>query len=198
MRHKIIVILALCQIVLTLFSWIVSSAMPSLPIKSVLSAEGARWFFGSFVDNMSSPLLVWLVLCAIAYGSFQNSGMKKLFHRKHTHKKISYRQRHAAFMAIALLCIITAIVIMLAFVPHAVLLGVSGNLYPSAFSAAAIPILAFTITFISIIYGIVSGNYDNTNNAVKSLYAGFSAFAPLFPIYILAMQLYKTITFVFL
>ena len=101
-------------------------------------------------------------------------------------------------MAIALLCVITAIVIMLAFVPHAVLLGVSGNLYPSAFSAAAIPILAFTITFISIIYGIVSGSYDNTNNAVKSLYAGFSALAPLFPIYILAMQLYKTITFVFL
>ena len=73
------VVLAVLQLATVLFSWIVSSAIPSLPCRSMLSSEGIRWFMGSFVDNVSSPLLVWLILFVMAYGTFTHSRFKEVF-----------------------------------------------------------------------------------------------------------------------
>ena len=103
-----------------------------LPLRSLLGGEGLRWFFGTFVDNVASPLLAWLVLCSMAYGSLVRSGLCKAVSSVFTGAELAYRQRHALYSAFVAMLAFVAVVVMLAFVPHAPLLGLSGSLFPSA------------------------------------------------------------------
>ena len=58
----LMLVLGSMQLLLILASWIVTSVWRGAPLRSLISSEGIRWFFGEFVSNMASPLLVWLLL----------------------------------------------------------------------------------------------------------------------------------------
>lgn len=62
MMAWVALLLGVGQVVLILTSWLLTAAMPESFPRSLLSAEGIRWFFGRFVGNVESPLLVWLLL----------------------------------------------------------------------------------------------------------------------------------------
>lgn len=68
-------LLGVGQVVLILTSWLLTAAMPESFPRSLLSAEGIRWFFGRFVGNVESPLLVWLLLFSFMLGALQHSGI---------------------------------------------------------------------------------------------------------------------------
>lgn len=191
------IILAVAEVALTLFSWVVTSIEPSAGFRSVLSGEGLRWFFGSFVSNLLSPLSVWLVLVFMAYGTYVYSGLKRAVSSLTHSERLNYRHRHALYTVAVLACVIVFIIIVLAFVPHAVLLGISGSLFPSAFSSALIPIISFSLTVLSLVYGMASGRLSGLCDIYRSLYAGIYILAPFVPAYILAVQLYYTAEFVF-
>lgn len=197
MKHKIAGIIVFLQLLLILFSWVAASVAPTLQVKSLLSGEGIRWFFGNFADNLSNRLLVWLLLCTIAYGAYVNSGLGRALTALLHKKPLAYGQRHALIWVLILLVIMALLIVLLAFVPHAVLLGVSGGLFPSAFSAAIVPMAAFIITVLSFTYGMVGGTYASLDKAFDGLYAGIIMFAPLFLIYVLAAQLFYSVSFVF-
>ncbi len=61
-------VLVLAQLLLMLVSWIWSAAVPASGVRSMLSSEGIRWFFGHFAEMLATPLLVWILLLAAAYG----------------------------------------------------------------------------------------------------------------------------------
>lgn len=190
-------VLAVMQVVLILFSWIISTVMPSLPVRSMISGEGVRWLLGGFTSCMASPLLVWLLVCSVAWGAFIHSGLSRAVAAMFRRIPLDYRSRHALITVAVLLCVVFFIVFLLSFVPHAVLLGVTGSLFPSAFSSGLIPLLAFTVTMVSVVYGVVGGELSDTGQVFSSLYSGVCMSAPLWPVYILAMQLYGSIGFVF-
>ena len=77
MKNKLLgivaVVLLLLQVAVIIVSWLVSAAMPDVPIHSLLSSEGIRWFFGTFVDNLLTPLLVWLLLLSMAWSTVSKS-----------------------------------------------------------------------------------------------------------------------------
>ena len=54
-------VMAILQVALFLVSWLITAASPETTVRSLLSNEGIRWFFGSVVDNVASPPLVWIV-----------------------------------------------------------------------------------------------------------------------------------------
>lgn len=191
------VALVILQIASVLFSWIISSVLPSSPVRSLLSGEGIRWFLGNFTDNMSTPLLVWLLLCSMAYGAFVYGGLCGAVLLVLRRLPVTYRQRHALFTAMVSFIVVLVTVFLLAFVPHAVLLGVTGSLFPSAFSVGLIPLLAFSLTFVSVVYGLAVGRFSDAAGVFKSLYAGLYIFAPLLPVYVLAVQLYASVRYVF-
>lgn len=192
-----VIVLVVLQAALVLFSWIVASVWPYAELRSVLSGEGVRWYFGSFVDNMSCPLLVWLLLGFMAYGTYSHSGLKDALCSLWRGERLAYRCRHAVYTVAVVACVMVFVVVMLAFVPHAVLLGVSGGLFPSAFSSALVPIITFSITVLSIIYGMASGGLAHVGDILRSLYSGVVMFAPFMPVYVLAVQLYYLVVFVF-
>lgn len=200
-KHNVIpyvaVVLVLGELAVMLISWVVASVASSLPVRSVLSGEGVRWFIGSFTDNLAGPVSVWLLLCSIAWGAFSRSGLRRAVGLAVSRKGLDYRERHALYAVFVALVIMVTSVVLLAFVPHAVLLGVSGGLFPGPFSAGLVPVCAFAVMVLSVIYGVSGGVFSSVSEVFDGLCSGIVAAAPLFLIYILASQLYHTLLFVF-
>ncbi len=191
------IILFLLEVALILFSWIISVLAPSIPFSSILSPEGIRWFWGSFLANLLTPVLGWIILLSIAFGVFSSSGLHKALKSLNNIKSLQYSQRHALLGVLGLLIIILLIIVLLAFIPHAILLGVTGSLYPSAFASGFVPILAIIILLLGTSYGIVSGVFQSLLDVFSSFYNGLKASAPIIVVYLFAVQLYYSIVFVF-
>ena len=55
-----------------LISWLISSAMPNTHVRSLLNSDGIRWFLGHLIDHICSPVLVWIILLTISYGTLKS------------------------------------------------------------------------------------------------------------------------------
>ena len=84
------------QCVLVLVSWLQTAAMPETFPRTLLNAEGIRWFFGRFTENLMQPMLVWLLLLCISLGALYRSGLLHFNGRE-------YRQRVAMRVSAVLL-----------------------------------------------------------------------------------------------
>ncbi len=183
----IALVLALAQLLLILVSWVWSAAMPLSGGRSMLSSEGVRWFLGHLAELMASPVLVWMLLGAMAYGAIVKCRGQQ---------GNSYRSSRARIISLVFLAVYVAIVLLLTVTPHAVLLSASGLLWPSPFSASLVPITAFGILLTAILYGVVAGTFQTLSNVYDSLVYGLQWCAPLLPVYILFMQLFESFRFV--
>ena len=193
-RFAVYAYLAVCfavaQLLLVLISWILTAAMPDSLWRSLLSAEGIRWFFGRFQSNMASLLMVWLVLGGMAWGAVRQSGILAF-------RVSEYRQRIAMWLVLMELAVFVAIILALTLVPHAILLNVMGELYPSSFSQCIVPYVCFCIVVMSMSFGGMSGNIKSLPMAFELLVAGIRYVAPLLVLYVLGAQFYFSLLFVF-
>ena len=155
----LMLLLLIAEVVLILLSWILS-AMRVDGVRSMLSGEGVRWFFGNFASMVASPWLAWLLLLLVALGCLQKSG---LIRQPHT----SYRDRMALRLTFVFLVLYVGVCFSLTAVPHAVLLSSTGSLFPSPFSRSIIPILSFGIILVSVSFGLVSGRLKNCNKIFR-------------------------------
>lgn len=185
----LMLLLLIAEAVLILISWIFS-AMRVEGVRSLLSGEGLRWLFGNFTSMVASPWLSCLVLMLVALGCLQKSG---LFNRPHT----SYRDRMALRLTTVFLVLYVGVVLLLTAVPHAVLLSSTGSLFPSPFSRSIVPLLSFGIILFSVSFGLVSGRFQTLSDVLDALSFGCRKGAPLFIFYILVIQLYESLKFVF-
>lgn len=176
------------QLLLMLVSWLLSAAFPGSGIRSLLSSEGLRWMMGHFADFLATPVLVWLLLCSMAWGCLARSGLLL--------RPTSYRERRALMMSSLLLVLIVGVMLLLTVVPHAVLLSAVGGLWPSPFSASLVPVVAFSVTLVSAFYGIVAGRFENVTALYEALLHGVRQWAPLLIFYILLMQFCESLRFV--
>ncbi len=187
-------VLFLAEFLLVLASWIYSAASPMSGVRSLLSGEGLRWLMGGFADMLATPLLVWLLLLAMAYGVLRQS---RLLVFRNSTMLTGYRQRRARLSAILLLLLIVGVVLLLTVIPHAVLLSATGSLWPSPFSYSLVPVVAFTVIAVSACYGLMAGTFSTLYDVYHALLDGLRRTAPLFVYYILLMQIYESLRFAF-
>ena len=173
MKHKIfassIFIFIVLQILVILGSWFVTVMFPTLPVRSMLSSEGIRWFLGQYTSNLASPLLVWLVLAGMTYGALRSSGLSRAIMY---FSNISYRQRFALKVVVAELVFFAIVLFLMTFLPQAILLSVTGELFPSSFSRSLIPIVCFLLTLFSITYGLINTSFTSLTDIFNSLTSG--------------------------
>ena len=197
MKHKIfassIFIFIVLQILVILGSWFVTVMFPTLPVRSLLSSEGIRWFLGQYTSNLASPLLVWLVLAGMTYGALRSSGLSRAIMH---FSNISYRQRFALKVVVAELVFFAIVLFLMTFLPQAILLSVTGELFPSSFSRSLIPIVCFLLTLFSITYGLINASFSSLTDIFCSLTSGITAISPWLVIYVFVIQLYYSILFV--
>ena len=176
------------QLLLVILSWLLS-AMRLEGVRSLLSSEGIRWFIGEFTSILASPLLVWLFLILIAIGCVRSSGLSL--------RVRGYRDQVALRVALAFLIIYVGILCLLTLMPHAILLSATGELFPSAFSRALVPIVCFGLCLVSLTFGLMAGRLRSLADILEALSTGLRDGAPLLIIYILFIQFYASLRFVF-
>ena len=181
--------LAIAECALIVLSWLISATRIE-GVRSLLSSEGIRWLFGSIVYIASSPVLVWLILLLMALGSFQKSGITHL-------RSMSYRDRLALRVSISFLLIYVVIIGLLTLMPHAILLSVTGSLFPSAFSRSLVFIVCFGVCLFSITFSMMSGRAHTISDVMDILTFGIQKGASLVILYLILNQFIESLWFVF-
>ena len=196
-------ILFLSEALLFILSWLLSATRME-GVRSLISSEGIRWFFGSWQTLFASPLLVWLLLCLIAWGSLRKSGLIRFFTFSPFHPftfspshPFTFRDRLALRVSLVFLVIYLGILALLTLTPHAILLSATGHLFPSAFSRSLVPVIAFGVCLVSVTFGLVSGRLRTLADILDALSNGIARGASLIVIYLFAIQLFESIRFVF-
>lgn len=184
--------LLVAELLLVILSWLLSATRME-GVRSLLSSEGIRWFFGSFTDMVASPLLVWLLLGLCAWGAVRNSGILNTLHSS----LFTYRDKVALRVSLVFLVIYVVMIALLTLMPHAILLSATGSLFPSAFSRSLVPIIAFGICLVSVTFGLVSGRLRGLDDILSTLSSGIAQGANIIIIYLLFIQFYESLRFVF-
>ena len=193
MMNKCLIALAcvafgVAELLLVILSWLLSATRLD-GVRSLISSEGIRWFVGEFTYTLASPLLVWLLLVLVALGCLQRSGLMS--------RGRGYRDRVALRVSLSFIIIFVVIICLLTLMPHAILLSVTGSLFPSAFSRALVPIICFGVGVLSISFGMVSGRLHTLTDILDALTFGLQQGAPLIILYIMFFQFYASLLFVF-
>lgn len=184
--------LVLAMLALVLLSWLLSATTGD-GVRSLLSSEGIRFFFGGFVAMVQKPLLVWLLLLSMAWGAVRGSSILGVFSAP-----VPLRQRRGLLLLLAAMLLgYVGVVLLLTAIPHAVLLSATGGLWPSAFSRALVPVVAFGAVLLAVVYGLVSRRFLSVADITQALISGIASAAPLLLLYVLAVQLYESLRFVF-
>lgn len=186
-------ILIVLQTILIFSSWIVSAAIPDSQIRPLIGAGGLRWFFSSFTEDMASPILVYIILITLTVNVFINSGMCELFSLK---GKMNMQKKFALNVVLVELCTFIVLIVLLTAIPHAVLLSVTGELYPSSFSKGLIPMLCFIVTILSTSYGLVSGSLRGVYDIWNSITTGINFLPAVCFVYILLFQFVSSLSYV--
>jgi len=193
-RHlfaNVILLLIVAELLLVFASWLWAATTTTEGVRSLISEEGVRWLFGNFTDILSSPWLVHLLLLSMAGGNLWRSGLLRMSSK-------SYRGRLAIRLTIITFLLFVVVLLLLIAVPHAILLSATGAVFPSPFSRAIVPLFSLGVVLVSTVHGWASGRYVSFADIVGSWSYGISQAAPLFVLYVLLMQLYKSLLFVFL
>ena len=191
---RLALVLGVFQLIAVLGSWIFKAVNPELSLRSLLSAEGIRWMVGSIGDNLAGRGLVWLLLGSMAFGSVKFCGILDVPRKW---KAMSFWDHFGLMVALAELLVIVVLTLLLTVLPHAVLLGVTGNLYPSSFSKSLFFIVCLSVCFISVSFGVVSSRLRSLEEVCDCLVAGIAYTLPLWLIYVLAIELYASLQFIF-
>lgn len=181
------------QVILVFLSWILAAANPGADIRSLLSSDGIRWIFGTFINNITTPILIWLLLLGIAMALMRMSGLyKAVCHLRRT----SYYERMALFVIAWELVIVVLLIVLLAFVPHAVLLSAVGRLWPSGFSSSIVPMLLISLSGMSATYGLMVGSLRSWIDVFRVMSLGIYIMAPYIIMFIVAIELYYSVLWV--
>lgn len=187
-------VLIVAQVLLVVGSWILTAAKPNIHMRSILGSDGLRWLFGTFVDNISTPMLVWMLLLGVALGLLWASGLPRALR---SYRKITGYERMALLVVLWEVVAIVVAIVLLAFVPHAVLLSALGTLLPSSFSASAFPMFTFTLSIIAITYGSITGAFRSVAGMFVAMSDGVGALSPLMVLYAIGMEFYCSLVWVF-
>lgn len=160
-------------------------------MRSLLSAEGIRWFFGRFAYVLATPCLSWLVLGIIAYGVLKTSTLLRL------HRPMTLREQFSLRVVLVEMLVVVLVMALLTLLPQPLLLTATGGLAHSSFLHSLIPVVCFTVVVTGLTYGVCVGVINSLTEAFDALVVGFKPAAPMFLFYVLGALLYHTICFVF-
>jgi aminobenzoyl-glutamate transport protein len=138
---------------------------------------------------IQSPLLVWLLLLSLAYGAVRRS----FFSSSGKLVKSTLGLRLSLLFLLAYF----AAILFLILSPQAILLSATGSLWPSPFSHALVPLVSLGAIVVSAVYGFAARSFRYVADVVDSLVFGLKQCSPLLLLYILIIQLYESILYVF-
>lgn len=176
--------------VLIFTSWLLSAVTEEGVVRSLLTSEGIRWFFSSFVDNLDSPWQIWLVLLSFTVSAVRGCGISRC-------RFSEYRQRIALWLVGVELVLFVVLMLLLTLMPHGILLSVTGHLFPGPFAKSLFPYTCFAVCVMSVSFAWMSGKCHDVVDTFELLTADTRFLPPLLLLYVFAMQLMCSFSYVF-
>ena len=191
---RLIIVLLTLQAVLVLASWLLAAAMPTLSVHSLISGEGVRWFVGNFALLLAKPLLVWIVLLAIAVGAVRQSGLCAIWRE---YKRGDDRLRLSLGVVGVEITLFLAVIALATLPRNAILLNVAGHLFPGTLSAGAVALLSFFVSVVAVSHALIMGRLQTCRDFVRMFTRGIAEWAPVIVVYVFVAQLFFSLRFVF-
>lgn len=184
------------ELMLIVGSWLGSAVTTSLSIRSLLSAEGVRWYLGAYSEVMATPVLVWLLSVGIAYGLLLRSELLNAMLRSLRSEPMGYFERLSLRATSVVFCSLVGVVIFITFAPHAVLLSATGTISNSSFSAGIVTIVGFLLSITALTYGLCASQFKSLNSIFDAMVYGVTQMVPLVILYLFIAHLILTIGYV--
>lgn len=184
-----IAVYSICIVLVILVSWI--SYMYGGSVRNLLSAEGIRHTIKyALADYTDASPSVLLFVTAVT-GVLLKSGVGNLLRLRH----LSLKQRSAIGITLFTGILYLVLLLLGLFLPHAVLLGVTGHIERSVLADGWVLITSIWLLLIGIVYGIASGAFRHFQNIVSGLSYGIYLFAPCFITLFLGTQLLSCLSY---
>ncbi len=197
--YRLALLIAVSEVALIVGSWLVSSAEPGIAMRSLLSPSGVRWYFGTYADRLATPWLAYIILGAMAWGCVEQSNLwsvVRIYCSTQRHS-LTTQQVFALLISISFLALQIITIALLTLLPHAILLSVTGNIWPSSFSRSLVPILAFMATTTHTLYDVLSGETKGLTQIGQKITSKSTSLMPVLLLYCLAVDLVGCIGYVF-
>ena len=197
--YDLTLLMVVANIILILASWLLSAAMPTIPMRSLLSPGGIRWYLGTFTVRMANPELIYIIIIAIAWESLSKSNLySTLFHSFTSQRQeLSSQQLFALRTTCGVFLVEIITVLCLILMPHAVLLSITGDIIPSSFSRGFVPILSFMVTSCAILFSLLSGKMHSIYDVGQSMTSAGIWIMPLLLLYIVCNDFFRSFAYVF-
>ena len=187
-------VLVLLQVAVVVLSWLVTAAKPEAALRSLLSADGVRWFYGHVVSNCAQPLLVWLLMAAMTTGCLRQSRLLDAL--PFISGVRNYRQQFALRVVAVEAALFVLVFVLLTLVPHAILLDVTGRLWSTMMVYGLVPALCTVVTLLAVTYGVLSGSLSSLGSVFRSLTVGVAQWRRVWPLYFIAIELWFSLKYV--
>jgi p-aminobenzoyl-glutamate transporter AbgT len=181
-----------------LYSWIANAA--GYNVESLLSPDGIRWSFSHAIGTDESLGLMYVVLFILAVGVVKDSHIIpciiSFFHYKNKTDRLSFRQRHGLMISLTLFAIWTIVLLCCVFMPHALLLNVTGKFFPSPYINGLILSICYNILFTCLTFASLSGNIRSWNDCLNLFCCGIHDYAWIILSYLLAAQIWNSFSYI--
>lgn len=179
-----------CCILVIILSWVCN--MYGGSVQNLLGAEGIRRTVKYVMADFSAASPAALLYITATYGLMMKSGIVGLLRRN---RRLSLKQRSAVGVTLFTGILYLVIVLLGLFLPHAILLGVTGHIERSVFSDGWLYIVTSFFLLIGIVYGTASGTFYKLSDIIEGFCSGIALFAPCFVALFLGSQLLSYIVY---
>lgn len=186
---RITFILVVAEVLLILLSWLFSATVVD-SVRPLLSSEGLRWMLGQCTSTLLHPILIYLILLAMAAGSLLCSGLCKP-------QTDSGRRPFAMRISLGLLLMMIILIIVVVLLPGGILLSATGHLWPSPFSRSLFPLFSLFTVMTSSCYGLLSHQFRSLTDVFRALSWGIEKAAPFIVVYLVAAFFVRSCLYVF-
>lgn len=204
MRNKLqhaasatIVIVVVLELTVIIGTWIGSAMFSITNVRSLLSAEGVRWYVGAYSDVLATPYLIWILLAGLTYGIVSNSKVVDALQAQLRRERMEFIDRLSLHAAQILFAFILMLIMYLVCAPHAVLLSATGRIYGSSFSSGIMPLLTMLLTIPSLTYALGSSKFKSITDIFNAMVHGVTKTVPLIILYIFVMHLIMTVQYIY-
>lgn len=189
-------VLLIAHLLLPLLAWLGRAA--GFPLGNLFSSEGIRWYYLHIQDCYRSPFMTVVFPVVLVLGAIERSGLSEIIEDSVSKGVLSltYRQRKACLMAGTFLLLYLAGMLLLLFGPYAILLSVTGHLYPSPFVSGILQTMSLGFVLTSLLYAVLSFHLRGWQECLSVLYWGIQRYDVWILISMLAVQLYNALCYV--
>lgn len=153
--------IVVATILLILFSWIGNAY--SLPLESLLSADGIRWMVSRMMEHFADAPLAECVLFLLAGGVLNECGILPTGKRHY-----SLKQKRGLWLTLGLAVLVSVMFCVVFLYPSGLLLSVRGEMADSPFMEGLPCLLMVFVILLSNFYGLVSGRFLSGKDAVAA------------------------------